>query len=466
MPFARLANWLVVPLCLCLSACSETIVKDVPSTDVNPDSGTEQSQSITDNVIALQPAANPPLSEPAGNEVNAAKPESVNSEDVKGNATTVPGNIPSAVTETEEKDTETGGPDVAGPAPVEPNVADPTVDGPDVAEPTAGGPNSADPTAGVSEEPNSSVPTDPQLSDPPLAEIDDPTGGTEQGADIQLDKPKSEMVVGAPGATADCAQSLPCRWVSDDLQFAVTLTNADNIASRGRLSIQFSVNTLHDSQVSIARPDQAIDSSDQTFQPENQTLGDGNGVSAQPVTAGSALMGSMSFDTASSDNLISSWSTTFLDAGTIRSASFSNIPVGSATTQIADCMNVLPCVWESPNQDVTITLLSVGNLSTANRLTANFSLTTNSDTTVAVDVGSSAVGMDGARFSGRTHSLAGNTSFEKLTATTRSFALLAGSIYFYRTDSTTEFLQDLSLIIYKDEPIPRWNPRFTAVPIL
>jgi hypothetical protein len=274
------------------------------------------------------------------------------------------------------------------------------------------------------------------------------------------------MIVGAPGATVDCAQSLPCRWVSDDLQFAVTLTNADNIASRGRLSIQFSINTLHDSQVSIARPDQAIDSSDQTFQPENQALGDGNGVSALPVTAGSALTGSINFDQASADNLISLWSITLLDAGIIRSASFSNLPVGSATEQIADCMNVLPCIWESPGQDVTITLLSVGNQSTANRLTANFSLITNSDAAVAVDVGSSAVGIDGTRFTGRTHSLAGSTSYEKLSTTTRSFAQLAGSIYFYRTDSTTESLQDLSLIIYKDEPIPRWNPRFTAVPVL
>ncbi|MFK7891040.1 MAG: hypothetical protein AB8B63_09530 [Granulosicoccus sp.] len=284
-------------------------------------------------------------------------------------------------------------------------------------------------------------------------------------ASVENPSIQTEPTTGAPGAIVNCRQTVPCHWISEDSQFTVSVTNADNISSFGNLAVQFSISAQHDSQVNIARAEHALDTSGKGFKPAGQALGDGNGITPQTIVAGEKLEGTVSFDDVSQDMTLAEWSVALIDGGMIRSARFTNIPVGPLTKQPTDCDNALPCVWESPDEQVKITLLSVGNISTGNRLTANFSVETMTDSTVALDAGSSAVGTDGTRFSSRTHTLAGQTAYENVVADTRAFALLAGSFYFFKSTATPDSLQDLSLVIYEDKPVPRWNPRFTAVPV-
>lgn len=282
---------------------------------------------------------------------------------------------------------------------------------------------------------------------------------------LLLADPSSELTIGTPGTTVDCDNSLPCRWVSTDTQFALTVTSADNIASRDRLSLSYSVTTAHDSTVLVSAAEEAIDSASIVLRAEDQTLGEGNGGTPQGLLAGDQLRGVINFDDSATGSSLSAWSISLLDSGAIRKPTFTGIPIGSLTTAQADCLFTLPCTWTTPNNDIAITLQSAGGISTNNRVSVNFSVEASIDMTIAVDQGSTASGSDGTLFDGRTLGLGFMTDYQKLTAAIRARSPYFGSVHFYRTQTTPAYLHQLSLIIYQDDPVPRWNPEFVNVPL-
>ena len=292
-----------------------------------------------------------------------------------------------------------------------------------------------------------------------------PTSSPQPTSSLLLEDPTSELTIGTPGTTVDCRSSLPCRWVSSDTQFAVTVTSADNIASRDRLSLSYFITTTHDSTVLISSTEQAMDGEGLVLRAEDQTLGEGNGGTPQGLLAGDQLKGIINFDDTATGDSLSRWSISVLDAGVIRNPTFSGIPLGSLTTAQADCRFTLPCIWTAPDNDVAITLQSVGGISTNNRVSVNFSVETSTDMTIAVDQGSLASGSDGTLFDGRTLSLGFLTDYQKLTAEVRARSPYFGAVHFYRTPTTPAYLHQLSLVVYQDEPVPRWNPEFVNVPL-
>jgi hypothetical protein len=280
-----------------------------------------------------------------------------------------------------------------------------------------------------------------------------------------LEDPSSEIIIGTPGTTVDCMNSLPCRWVSSDTQFALTITSADNIASRDRLSLSYVITTTHDSTIAISSAQEALTLEGLALTAEDQTLGEGNGGTPQGLLAGGQLMGMINFNDSASGAALSEWSISVQDSGIIRMATFSNIPLGSLTTTQADCSYTLPCIWSTADNDVAITLHSVGGISTNNRVSVNFSVETSAAMTIAIDQGSTASGSDGSLFEGRTLGLGFLTDYQKLSATIMARSPYFGSVHFYRTPSVPAYLHQLSLVLYQDEPVPRWNPQFINVPL-
>ncbi len=322
-------------------------------------------------------------------------------------------------------------------------------------------PPSATPTTGVPATP--SAPDEPLLSDPAGLGTNIPVSpGLPGFAESNPDQP---AVTGAPGMTVNCQMSLPCRWISADTQFSVTVSNADNIGDQGRLSIEYSLLTSHDTQVSIASTEPATDDRGVRNEPASLVLGDGVGGRAQGVVAGTEIPARIEFERSSSATSLSNWTIGLSDAGLVREPSFTGIPVGSVTNQHADCANTLPCAWVSPTEDVTITLLSANGLGATNRLSANFKIETTRNASVALDAGATAVGTDGMQYNGRTHAIGTDTSAEKITATAIPGSQVAGTVHFFRTQSMSTALQNLSLVIYEDRPVPRWNPSFLSIPI-
>lgn len=414
---------------MCLSACTETIIKEVPDETVAQigDSSQTETQSVTNGDTTLSETTDPMVSDPS-----TPEPAPMVSD---------PSTADSASNETQ---------------------ADNMVGN---AEPDNVSAENVQPTANA-EEPETVAVVD-QSPEPTIANPETtPTPTTDPVLENEPVPTDQQTVDGTPGATVDCNQQLPCRWLSEDSQFSVTVTNADNIATRSRLGIQFSVGVTHDTQVSIVRSDSAIDSESVELKASAYTLGTGNGIAPQGIAAGSSIEGTSNFDQTSSGTSITTWSLALIDGGLVREASFTNIPIGTVTSEYADCKNTLPCVWVSPSSDVTITLLTVGGLSSTNRLSANLSVQTATNMTVALDAGATAYGSDGTQFVARTHSLGTNSDYEKITANTLAGALLPAKIDFLRTATSPTALQNLSLVIYNDSPVPRWNPRFTAVPIL
>ena len=282
---------------------------------------------------------------------------------------------------------------------------------------------------------------------------------------LQLQDPGSDVTSGSPGLDVDCQQTLPCRWISEDSQFSLTVTNADNIATRSRLSISYTISTAHDTDLIVSRAENATDADGSVFKPTDQSLGGGNGGTPQGLVAGSDIDGTMNFDKGTSSDSLSSWSIAILDGGLIRSPQFTALPVGTVTSAQADCQNTLPCIWTTPQSDVAITLQSVGGVSIGNRLSVNFSVETATAMSVAVDAGAVATGSDGTAFEGRTHALGIDSDYQKVTDSVTAGIPLYGSVNFFRTESTPPSLQSLALVLYQDTPVPRWNPQFINVPI-
>jgi len=273
------------------------------------------------------------------------------------------------------------------------------------------------------------------------------------------------VTTGTAGMTVNCNMTLPCRWVSADTGFSVTITSTDNIGAQGRLSIEYSILTAHDTQVLIASTDQAVDSAGSRYEPSALRLGEGIGGRAQGVLAGSEINAGIEFDRPSTADALSTWRISLSDSGLVRQPTFTNIPIGSATTQLADCANTLPCAWESPQGDVTITLLNVSGSGSTNLLTTSFKVETTRSATVAIDSGATAVGIDGMSYKGRTHSIGLETGAQKITANTIPGAHVAGTVFFFRTQAMSPSLQNLTLTVYEDRPVPRWNPSFLSVPV-
>ena len=287
--------------------------------------------------------------------------------------------------------------------------------------------------------------------------------------DVIVDTPIEFATIGAPGANVNCELALPCRWLSDDSQFFVTVTSADNIGALGELVIEYSVSSLHDTEVSISSTEAAIDSAGGEYQISafrlGEAEGEAEGADAQALLAGESVPASIQFDSASSADSINFWSIGLSDSGLERQPVFSGLPIGSATTLAADCANALPCVWQSPAGDVTITLQAVSGAGSVNQLSASFEVEATRDLTVAVDAGATATGTDGMSYRGRTHTIGSETGSGKVTGNTIAGSQIVGTVFFFRTQSISEALQTLSLIVYEDGPVPRWNPEFFNVPV-
>lgn len=283
---------------------------------------------------------------------------------------------------------------------------------------------------------------------------------------INLADTQDGAIVGLPGMAVDCTNTIPCRWISEDEGFSVTVTNVDNIASLGRLAIQFRVNTLHDTSVSLSTSPRATDSEGVAYTVASQSLGLGNGISPSSLIAGIPITGALEYASGAEATTIAIAGISALDNGYLRDAAFLNLPVGSVQLASVDCALSLPCTLELPDEQSSITLLSAGGFSTTGSLVANFIVEVSSDTMVALDGGATAFGDEGTVFEGRTHTLGTEHNYAKVSQLARAGASLPGTVNFSRTGTRPLTLDQLHLILYKDSPVPRWNPTFSNVPLI
>lgn len=421
-------RWILLIGILAISGCTEkTIIREVPSSS-SPESGVPDGE-LDDGSNPDSPATPEAPGEPETPETPIVPEVPVTPE------TPVVPEVP-----------------VTPETPVVPEVPEPdTGGGTNMVVP---GDSDTDPVVDV----DADVDTDPeQLEDPLQPDVNEPETPV---TDIPV-----EELGGEPGTTVDCDRTLPCRWVSADLQFTATVTNADNIGSRGRLQLNYTLDTLHDTQVSVTGGGQAMDDIGTLFQPVEQLLGSGVSGNPRNLLAGATIDGSIVFDGASGSTTLATWSMTVLDGGIARMISFTNIPVGTATTAYADCAGVLPCVWETPDGTVSITLTTAGGYASTGQLNTTFTVLPTQTMDVALDAGATAMSSEGVRFEGRTHSLNGITGYKTVRTEAYAGYGMSGAVNFSRNSATPTMLNELSLILYQDSPVPRWNPLFVNIPV-
>ena len=274
-----------------------------------------------------------------------------------------------------------------------------------------------------------------------------------------------EAVTGDPGAPVDCALTLPCRWSSEDGGFAVTLTSGDDTGPRDGLSLAFRVDTLHDTELAFGGGAEATDGNGVLHTPIVRALGTGNGNAPIGVVAGTGVDGRIDHAAPAGDTHLTRFRLGLLDNGLVREATFENVPLGPRDSVDADCAFTLPCTWTPDDGRTTVELLSAGGLLDLRRLTVGFTVTT-SDGAGIVLAGGTALGADGTELASRDHALGTARDHEPLRATTAADIPRAGTVDFRRTASAPTTLRTLTLSLYPDAPVPRWNVVFTDVPLL
>ena len=271
-------------------------------------------------------------------------------------------------------------------------------------------------------------------------------------------------VIGEPGAVVDCNLLLPCRWLGIDEDFTLTVGDVANTGSLGRLSIQYTVNASHDSELLLGNGSIALAPGGKNFNLIQQSLGTGNGIKPQAVLAGENTNGSATYDREATSATLAGWTLTIIDNGLPRTIGFINLPIGTPNTLAVNCADVLPCQWESSREDVTITLVAVGGYTANGRLNVNFNVVTERDMDIVLDAGATAIGVSEEQFDGRTHGLGTQNGFAQVTVNTASGIMLPGNVSFFRTSQPPAALKSLNLVIYEDAPTPRWNPQFINLP--
>jgi len=279
-------------------------------------------------------------------------------------------------------------------------------------------------------------------------------------------------VIGEPGQTADCAETVPCRWVSADGGFAVTVTRADNTGRDGRLELQLEITSTHDTTLDASLATDAIDNSGRRTAPVRVTLGDNRNSGAVELPAGQVLAARIDFDAAAFGTHLPDWNVRLNDNGSARQATFANLPHGPMTGPTIDCGGVLPCIWTSDDLTTTVALVVAGGFASARRLHVDFRVSVTEPLallagpeTVATAASGGGIGTAG-RFEVRALRLGGTVVDDSEGVTISAGAPVAGRVDFFRTVATPAMLATLALDLYRDAPVPRWRPSFANVPAL
>ena len=267
------------------------------------------------------------------------------------------------------------------------------------------------------------------------------------------------------GGNRDCLNTVPCTWTDASQQATVTITRADNTATRSRLAIDYKISTLHDTNLLITQ------SSDPTLSNESELSSSelifaGDSVSSpHPNAAGEEIAGTVIFGNGTNADFISSWQLSFLDSGIQRTASFSSVPIGTRARFQADCESTLPCSWTDEKRSIDVTLLKARAQQGNEGIVLTFAIRTQLEETVFVVPGSTAVATDDTVLEALEHSLNGLQSLDELSSVIEPGTQLMGSIAFLPTATPPEALDVLQLKLHNDSTDPHWNPRFINVPL-
>lgn len=270
-------------------------------------------------------------------------------------------------------------------------------------------------------------------------------------------------IEGFPGSVVDCEISLPCSWLSSDGGLTVTASRVENSGATGGLEIDYRVRATRATAVSLGGNSTATDASGAVLVPSSRELDGSRGQVPVDIAVARSIHGSVGYAEAATIGL-TSWSISLLDNGFAREAVFLNLPVGRAESVPGECEFKLPCTWISADGLATVTLTVAGGLIGESRLSVGVEIETVTDLQLALD-GTTAIGEDGTRFQSRLMSLGTNSHYELVTAESIAEIALGAHVDFLRVATQPMSLKELTLDLYRDEPVPRWDISFRDVPL-
>ena len=309
----------------------------------------------------------------------------------------------------------------------------------------------------------------PSPDAPPIAAADDERADTPTSWENELDPygpiafadDAEAGITGTPGETVDCARQLPCRWVDADGAFSVSVSRVDNTAREGRLELHFEIQAMHDTMASVGGARAAAGTSGRSVRAAKAELDEGG-----TLLAGTRLGGRVEFAEPMLDSTLATWGLMLGDNGSARPATFAGLPVGPVLADAIDCAGALPCTWTDPEGLISVELTGAGGFASERRLHLEWRLVSESAMTLVAGTDTSATGADGTALRARQIRLGGlvvepGATFDTLPATPQ---LVRHD--FFRVPTAPSILAEVALDVYRDEPVPRWRPRFANVPAL
>jgi hypothetical protein len=98
------------------------------------------------------------------------------------------------------------------------------------------------------------------------------------------------------------------------------------------------------------------------------------------------------------------------------------------------------------------------------RLSVGLEIETATNLILALD-GTDAIGSDGTRFQSRSMTLGNDSHYQLVTGESIEGVSMGAHVDFLRVATQPQSLRQLTLDLYRDEPVPRWDIRFEDVPL-
>lgn len=270
-------------------------------------------------------------------------------------------------------------------------------------------------------------------------------------------------IEGRAGAVVDCEGLLPCRWLSGDGGLMVTATRVENSGATGGLEVDYRVEATRSASVSLGGSSSATDIGGAVLIPISRELDDTRGETPIDIAVSRGINGSVGYDEAAALSL-SRWSVSLMDSGFARNAVFLDLPVGRADSAPGECEFILPCTWTSADGLASVTLTVAGGIVAESRLSVGLEIETATNLILALD-GTDAIGSDGTRFQSRSMTLGNDSHYQLVTGESIEGVSMGAHVDFLRVATQPQSLRQLTLDLYRDEPVPRWDIRFEDVPL-
>jgi len=269
----------------------------------------------------------------------------------------------------------------------------------------------------------------------------------------------------------DCELTLPCLWTSTDVGLSISVESIVVDLFSNSLATSYEIRSARDTGVGLLGTAVLIDSDGTRYSANpaelnNDAIGFDLGNTVQ-VLAGigvginQSFRGVPEFTTRS----VARYTLEFAEAGVVHRVGFLNLPLDSSSGQGVNCRLQLPCIWNHPDDEYSVTVLLADGAQDG-RLAVHFSVDVFANSVLTLAQGSLAKGNDGTIFEPKIQTLGDESDYRTVELRAVAGATVMGSQTYFRTaEHLSTSLKQLELRIDQENTAEVTFPVFNDIPL-